>query len=91
MGSREGGEDLPFVMAAMGYNIEGGFPRVLEVLGTFPSSGDSWDAPPPLKEWGSLASQANYRAGAGVRATFVGFNAQAKRLHAHIAVSRLLG
>ena len=39
----------------MGYNIEGRwlFHRVLEVLGTFPSSGDSWDAPPPLKEWGS--------------------------------------
>ena len=33
-------------MTAMGYKIGGVFPRVLEVLGTFPSSGDSWDAPP---------------------------------------------
>ena len=50
-GSRGGG---PFVMTALGCNIQGGeglFPKVLEVLGTFPSSGHSWDAH-PLKEWG---------------------------------------
>ena len=42
-------------MTAIGYNLEkgGGGPRVSGVLGTFPSSGDSWDAPTPLNEWGS--------------------------------------